>query len=62
VSVHSSDYVFLLGRLKDESTKTSDPLVMKTFVHVQDPVIFQTCMAWKYEEVERLRREYFSMT
>ncbi|KAE9016145.1 hypothetical protein PF011_g7286 [Phytophthora fragariae] len=61
VSVHSHHYSFLLGRLKDESTRTSDPLVMKTFVHVEDPVIFRTCMAWKHKKVEQLRQDYFSM-
>ncbi|KAG3134142.1 hypothetical protein PI126_g18831 [Phytophthora idaei] len=49
---------FLRGGI---STETSDPLVMKTFVHVEDPVIFRTCMAWKHKKVEQLRRDYFGM-
>jgi len=61
VSVYSQDYAFLLQRLKDESTRTSDPLVMKTFVHVENPTIFCKCMAWKYKEVEKLRQSYFDM-
>ncbi|KAL3658061.1 hypothetical protein V7S43_016905 [Phytophthora oleae] len=52
---------FLLGRLKEDSARTSDPLVMKTFVHVEDPVIFCKNMAWKHKNVEQLRQDYFSM-
>ncbi|KAG3011578.1 hypothetical protein PC120_g14342 [Phytophthora cactorum] len=44
VSIHSHHYVFLLGRLKDDSTRTSDPLVMETFVQIEDPAIF--CINW----------------
>ncbi|KAG3159841.1 hypothetical protein PI126_g7196 [Phytophthora idaei] len=55
-------YVFLLRRLKDDSTRTSDPLVMKTFVQIEDPAIFCKCMEWKHKKVEQLRRDYFAMT
>ncbi|KAL3658578.1 hypothetical protein V7S43_016462 [Phytophthora oleae] len=62
VSVYSQDYyAFLLKWLKDESSDTSDPLVMKTFVHVEDPVIFCECMAWNHKNIEQLRQDYFSM-
>ncbi|KAG2850552.1 hypothetical protein PC119_g9156 [Phytophthora cactorum] len=62
VSIHSHHYVFLLGRLKDDSTRTSDPLVMETFVQIEDPAIFCKCMEWKHKKVEQLRRDYFAMT
>lgn len=60
VSVYSHEYVFLLGRLKDGSTKTEDPLVMKTFVYVQDKNIFCTCIQWKYNKNRQLREEFFT--
>ncbi|CAI5739710.1 unnamed protein product [Peronospora destructor] len=49
-------------RLKDGSTKTDDPLVMKTFVHVEDPETFCFCMKWKHDYNEELWESFYDMT
>ncbi|CAI5718891.1 unnamed protein product [Peronospora destructor] len=45
-------------RLKDGSTKTDDPLVMKTFVYVEDPNTFCYCMKWKHDYNEKLWKSF----
>ncbi|GMF26688.1 unnamed protein product [Phytophthora lilii] len=55
-----TDRVF--SRLKEGSTKTDDPLVMKTFVHVEDPETFCFCMRWKYDDNDARQRSFFDMT
>lgn len=60
VSVYSHEYVFLLARLKDESTRTEDPLAMKTFVYVQNKNVFRTCIQWKFSKNEQLRKDFFT--
>ncbi|KAE9044430.1 hypothetical protein PR001_g2853 [Phytophthora rubi] len=53
------DLVF--NRLKAGATKTNDPLVMKTFVQVEDPQSFRKCMKWKHEEITEAWDSYLSM-
>ncbi len=54
------DRVF--SRLKDGATETDDPLVMKTFVHVEDPETFCFCMRWKQADNSDSWTSYLSMT
>ncbi|CAH0486271.1 unnamed protein product [Peronospora farinosa] len=49
-------------RLKDGSTTTDDPVVMKTFVHVEDPETFCFCMKWKHDYNEELWESFLDMT
>ncbi|ETN16715.1 hypothetical protein, variant 1 [Phytophthora nicotianae INRA-310] len=60
VDAQCTDRVF--SRLKEGSTKTDDPLVMKTFVHVEDPETFCFCMRWKYDDNDKRQRSFFDMT
>ncbi|KAG1688300.1 hypothetical protein DVH05_003839 [Phytophthora capsici] len=60
VDAQCKDRVF--SRLKEGSTKTDDPLVMKTFVHVENAETFCFCMKWKYDDNEKLCRSFFDMT
>ncbi|KAK1944443.1 hypothetical protein P3T76_004355 [Phytophthora citrophthora] len=55
-----TDRVF--SRLKAKSTKTDDPLMMKTFVHVENPETFCFCMKWKHDETDELWRSFLDMT
>ncbi|KAJ3335733.1 hypothetical protein HDU91_002051 [Kappamyces sp. JEL0680] len=52
---------FVFHRLKEGSTATDDPLVMKTFVHVLNPNVFKLCMEWKYKNINKIWKEYDSM-
>ena len=54
------DRVF--SRLKDGATQTEDPLVMKTFVHVENPETFCFCMRWKHDDNDECWRSFLSMT
>ncbi|KAG9403043.1 hypothetical protein AC1031_006584 [Aphanomyces cochlioides] len=60
VKVFNADRVF--SRLKEGSTSTDDPLVMKTFVHVENPEAFCFSMQWKHDENEKLWRSFLDMT
>ncbi|GMF61891.1 unnamed protein product [Phytophthora fragariaefolia] len=60
VDAQCTDCVF--SRLKKGSTKTDDPLVMKAFVHVEDPETFCFCMRWKYDDNDTRQRSFFDMT
>ncbi|KAL3662903.1 hypothetical protein V7S43_011851 [Phytophthora oleae] len=60
IDAQCTDRVF--SRLKDGSTKTDDPLVMKTFVHVEDPETFCFCMRWKHDDNKERWRSFFDMT
>nr|AOW41674.1 CRN13 [Lagenidium giganteum] len=55
-----TDRVF--SRLKAGSTTTDDPLVMKTFVHVENPQTFRFCMQWKHDENDERWRSFLAMT
>jgi hypothetical protein len=48
--------------LKEGATQTDDPLVMKTFVHVEDPETFRFCMRWKHDDNDECWRSFLSMT
>lgn len=52
----------IFSRLKDGSSQTDDPLVMKTFVYVKDPQTFCACLQWKHDENDGRWEEFFSMT
>ncbi|KAG4052366.1 hypothetical protein PC123_g12461 [Phytophthora cactorum] len=54
------DRVF--SRLKDGSTRTEDPLMMKTFVHVENPELFCFCMKWKQDDSDNLWTDFLDMT
>ncbi|DAZ93659.1 TPA: hypothetical protein N0F65_012867 [Lagenidium giganteum] len=54
------DRVF--SRLKEGATQTDDPLVMKTFVHVEDPETFCFCMRWKHDDNDECWKNFLSMT
>lgn len=54
------DRVF--SRLKDGSVQTEDPLVMSTFVYVEDPDTFCTCLRWKFEDNQEQWSSFLSMT
>lgn len=54
------DRVF--SRLRKGSTKTDDPLVMKTFVYVENPETFCFCMKWKHDDNEKFRRRFYDLT
>ncbi|UIZ23789.1 hypothetical protein KXD40_009600 [Peronospora effusa] len=45
-------------RLKRGSAKTDDPLVMKTFVYVENPDTFCFCMKWKHDEIEKAWKSF----
>ncbi|TDH72153.1 hypothetical protein CCR75_000776 [Bremia lactucae] len=60
VDVRCADRVF--NRLKDGSTSTTDPLMMKTFVHVENPDAFCLCLKRKYHDNEERARDFFDMT
>ncbi|TMW68974.1 hypothetical protein Poli38472_001130 [Pythium oligandrum] len=53
------DRVF--SRLKEGSDQTDDPLVMKTFVHVESPETFCFCLRWKHEDNDARWRSFLSM-
>lgn len=55
-----TDRVF--SRLKEGSTTTNDPLMMKTFVHVEDPETFCLCMRWKHDDNAERWRSFWDMT
>ncbi|EGZ25289.1 hypothetical protein PHYSODRAFT_285066, partial [Phytophthora sojae] len=55
-----TDRVF--SRLKGGSTTTDDPLMMKTFVHVEDPETFCLCMRWKHDDNAERWRSFWDMT
>ncbi|EGZ27517.1 hypothetical protein PHYSODRAFT_284109 [Phytophthora sojae] len=55
-----TDRVF--SRLKGGSTRTDDPLMMKTFVHVEDPETFCLCMRWKHDDNAERWRSFWDMT
>ncbi|KAL3674339.1 hypothetical protein V7S43_000295 [Phytophthora oleae] len=52
----------VFSRLTEGSTKTDDPLVMKTFVYVEDPETFCFCLRWKHEDNNERWRSFFDMT
>ncbi|CAI5706970.1 unnamed protein product [Peronospora farinosa] len=45
-------------RLKSGSSRTDDPLVMKTFVYVENPDTFCFCMKWKHDEIEKVWKSF----
>ncbi|TMW58431.1 hypothetical protein Poli38472_009990 [Pythium oligandrum] len=53
------DRVF--SRLKEGSDHTDDPLVMKTFVHVESPETFCFCLRWKHEDNDARWSSFLSM-
>ncbi|TDH72152.1 hypothetical protein CCR75_000777 [Bremia lactucae] len=57
VDVRYADLVF--SRLRDGSTTTTDPLMMKTFVHVENPDTFCFCMMWKYNDNAKRVIDFF---
>ncbi|CEG35534.1 uncharacterized protein PHALS_11411 [Plasmopara halstedii] len=59
VDAQCTDLVF--SRLKNGSTKTDDPLVMKTFVYLENPETFRFCMRWKYDDNDTRQRSFFDM-
>ncbi|TMW59642.1 hypothetical protein Poli38472_004711 [Pythium oligandrum] len=54
------DRVF--SRLKDGSERTSDPLVWKTFVYVENPETFCFCLRWKHADNAERWSSYLSTT
>ncbi|KAG3050369.1 hypothetical protein PI125_g26450 [Phytophthora idaei] len=60
INAQCTDRVF--SRLKEGSTVTNDPLMMKTYVHVEDPETFCLCMRWKHEDNAERWRSFFDMT
>ncbi|ETK88187.1 hypothetical protein F441_03349, partial [Phytophthora nicotianae CJ01A1] len=60
LDAHCIDRVF--SRLKEGSTTIDDPLVMKTFVHVENPETFRLCMQWKHDENDERWRSFLAMT
>jgi len=61
VSVLDQSYKHLLNRLKEGSTLTENPLVMRTFVEVKNPSIFCKCLEWKFKQNQAAWQDYFSM-
>jgi hypothetical protein len=55
----SADMIFC--RLIEGSTRTNNPLVMNTSVHVTNPTIFQKCLEWKEKENQKKWADYYSM-
>jgi hypothetical protein len=51
----------LFGRLKEGSQSTQDPLVVKTFIFVTNPVIFRQCLEWKAAEINEKWNKYLNM-
>jgi hypothetical protein len=51
----------ILGRLIEGSSKTENPLVMRTYVHVTDPVVFKKCLEWKEKTIRKSWSEYLDM-
>ncbi|KAL3664436.1 hypothetical protein V7S43_010757 [Phytophthora oleae] len=60
IDARCKDRVF--SRLTIGSDKTDDPLMMKTFVHVEDPETFCFCLRWKHEDINERWRSFFDMT
>ncbi|CAI5705423.1 unnamed protein product [Peronospora farinosa] len=54
--VYCTERVFY--RLKSGSSRTDDPLVMKTFVYVENPDTFCFCMKWKHDEIEKVWKSF----
>ncbi|EGZ11221.1 hypothetical protein PHYSODRAFT_287309 [Phytophthora sojae] len=54
------DEKFFLPYGKAESCH--DPLMMKTFVHVEDPETFCLCMRWKHDDNAERWRSFWDMT
>ncbi|KAL7686316.1 hypothetical protein Plhal304r1_c027g0090371 [Plasmopara halstedii] len=54
------DRVF--SRLKEGTVETDDPLMMKTFVYVENPETFCFCLKWKYDENNERWSSFLSMT
>ncbi|KAH9109882.1 hypothetical protein LEN26_013919 [Aphanomyces euteiches] len=44
----------VFGCLKDGSAPTEDPLVMTTFVHVENPQVFGHCLEWKSKQIQKI--------
>ncbi|KAJ8322651.1 hypothetical protein O5D80_008618 [Batrachochytrium dendrobatidis] len=55
----SADMIFY--RLIEGSTKTDNPLIMNTSVHVTNPTIFRKCLEWKEKETMKKWDDYYSM-
>ncbi|EGF77924.1 hypothetical protein BATDEDRAFT_35892 [Batrachochytrium dendrobatidis JAM81] len=55
----SADMIFY--RLIEGSTKTDNPLIMNTSVHVTNPTIFRKCLEWKEKETMKKWNDYYSM-
>ena len=51
----------LFGRLKEGSQSTQDPLVVKTFIFVTNPVIFRQCLEWKTAEINDKWNKYLNL-
>nr|AAY43407.1 CRN-like CRN13 [Phytophthora infestans] len=54
------DRVF--SRLKEGAEQTDDPLMMKTFVYVENPDTFCFCLKWKYDENNECWSSFLTMT
>ncbi|KAI9353447.1 hypothetical protein BDR26DRAFT_831739 [Obelidium mucronatum] len=63
ISAIDAEYGNLIfNRLKEGSTAfINDPLSMETDVLVLEPKIFKTCLDWKFNEIEKIWKDYFNM-
>ena len=55
----SADLIF--WRLIEGSTKTDNPLIMHTFVHMTKPDVFKACLEWKQKQIAEAWEEFLSI-
>jgi hypothetical protein len=61
VAVDQESAGMIFRRLIEGSTIIDDPLIMNTFVYVNNPAIFRKCLEWKEKRTTLLWAEYYSM-